>query len=77
LSVVADQFDYAAMLDVALSEARKGLAEGGIPIGAAIFDVRGQLWELVTTVAFSRETPRCTVKPTRFATRDADAAIAT
>ena len=35
--------DYAALLAVALAEARKGLAEGGIPIGAAIFDVRGQL----------------------------------
>ena len=35
--------DYAAMLDVALAEARKGLAEGGIPIGAAIFDAGGQL----------------------------------
>jgi creatinine deaminase len=35
--------DYAAMLAVALAEARKGLVEGGIPIGAAIFDVRGQL----------------------------------
>jgi creatinine deaminase len=31
------------MLAVALAEARKGLAEGGIPIGAAIFDARGQL----------------------------------
>jgi cytosine/creatinine deaminase len=30
--------DYAAMLAVALQEARNGLAEGGIPIGAAIFD---------------------------------------
>ncbi len=37
------QLDYAAMLAVALAEARKGLAEGGIPIGAAIFDARGQL----------------------------------
>jgi cytosine/creatinine deaminase len=35
--------DYAAMLDVALAEARKGLAEGGIPIGAAIFDAHGRL----------------------------------
>src|SRR6478672_2452431 len=35
--------DYAAMLAVALAEARKGLAEGGIPIGAAIFDARGQM----------------------------------
>ena len=31
------------MLAVALEEARKGLAEGGIPIGAAIFDVSGKL----------------------------------
>ena len=31
------------MLSVALAEARKGLTEGGIPIGAAIFDAQGQL----------------------------------
>jgi cytosine deaminase len=37
------ELNYAAMLDVALAEARKGLAEGGIPIGAAIFNDRGQL----------------------------------
>jgi creatinine deaminase len=30
--------DYPALLAVALQEARTGLAEGGIPIGAAIFD---------------------------------------
>jgi creatinine deaminase len=35
--------DYAAMLATALAEARKGLAEGGIPIGAAIFDTHGKL----------------------------------
>jgi creatinine deaminase len=35
--------DYAAMLEVAIAEARKGLAEGGIPIGAAIFDANGKL----------------------------------
>lgn len=35
--------DYAAMLAVAVEEARKGLAEGGIPIGAAIFDASGNL----------------------------------
>jgi len=35
--------DYPAMLVVALAEAHKGLAEGGIPIGAAIFDVDGKL----------------------------------
>ncbi len=37
------ELDYAAMLAVALTEARKGLAEGGIPIGAAIFDSAGKL----------------------------------
>jgi creatinine deaminase len=37
------EFDHAAMLVVALAEARKGLAEGGIPIGAAIFDADGGL----------------------------------
>ena len=35
--------DYSALLSVALSEARKSLAEGGIPIGAAIFDGNGKL----------------------------------
>ena len=35
--------DHTAMLAVAIAEARKGLAEGGIPIGAAIFDESGTL----------------------------------
>src|ERR1700723_1243914 len=35
--------DYSAMLEVAIAEARKGLAEGGIPIGAAIFDGKGKV----------------------------------
>jgi cytosine/creatinine deaminase len=35
--------NYRAMLDVALEEARLGLAEGGIPIGAALFDRQGTL----------------------------------
>ncbi len=34
--------DYSAMLEVALQEARTGLAEGGIPIGAAIFRPTGE-----------------------------------
>jgi cytosine/creatinine deaminase len=37
------KLDHAAMLAVALAEARNGLTEGGIPIGAAIFDVEGRL----------------------------------
>src|SRR6202171_6471235 len=35
--------EYSGILSVAVAEARKGLAEGGIPIGAAIFDPSGQL----------------------------------
>jgi creatinine deaminase len=35
--------DLESMLQVASEEARKGLAEGGIPIGAAIFDDAGKL----------------------------------
>ena len=35
--------DCSAMLDVAKAEARKGMAEGGIPIGAAVFDESGKL----------------------------------
>src|SRR5918997_7152337 len=40
---MAPQPDYELMLDVALEEARQGLAEGGIPIGAAVFDQQGNL----------------------------------
>ena len=35
--------DYHALLQVALAEARQGLAEGGIPIGAALFNRQGAL----------------------------------
>lgn len=35
--------DYAAMLEIALDEARIGLSEGGVPIGAALFDGEGKL----------------------------------
>jgi cytosine/creatinine deaminase len=37
------KLDYAAMLQVAIQEARQGLEEGGIPIGAAIFDKDGRI----------------------------------
>jgi creatinine deaminase len=40
---VIETLDHWAMLKVALEEARKGLGEGGIPIGAAIFDEHGKL----------------------------------
>ncbi|PYO01271.1 MAG: tRNA-specific adenosine deaminase [Candidatus Rokuibacteriota bacterium] len=35
--------DPHAMLQVAIAEARQGLAEGGIPIGGALFDAQGRL----------------------------------
>jgi len=35
--------DFEQMLRIAIDEARQGLAEGGIPIGAAIFDSQGSL----------------------------------
>jgi len=35
--------DYAPLLAAALEEARRGLAEGGIPVGAALFDRSGKL----------------------------------
>jgi cytosine deaminase len=37
------ELDYQAMLQVAIEEAKQGLAEGGIPIGAALFDTTGKL----------------------------------
>jgi creatinine deaminase len=35
--------DYDAMLEIAIAEARRGLDEGGIPIGAALFHNDGRL----------------------------------
>jgi len=35
--------DYAAMLETAIEEARIGVSEGGIPIGAALYGRNGQL----------------------------------
>ena len=35
--------DYDEMLKVAIEQAREGLAEGGIPIGAALFTRQGEL----------------------------------
>ncbi|HEY2547765.1 MAG TPA: nucleoside deaminase [Candidatus Acidoferrum sp.] len=34
---------YLTLLETAMEEARRGLAEGGIPIGAALFDSDGEL----------------------------------
>jgi cytosine/creatinine deaminase len=40
---MAEKLDFKMMLDVAIEQARAGLKEGGIPIGAAIFDQGGRL----------------------------------
>src|SRR5580704_2654972 len=40
---MTSESDYANMLAVALQEARTGMAEGGIPIGAALFHRSGRL----------------------------------
>jgi cytosine deaminase len=37
------ELDYPALLKIAVEEARQGLSEGGIPIGAALFDGDGRL----------------------------------
>jgi creatinine deaminase len=41
--MLSANLDHHALLAVAISEARKGLQESGIPIGAAIFDSTGKL----------------------------------
>lgn len=41
--VKMDRESYRRLLKVAVEEARAGLAEGGIPIGAALFDREGKL----------------------------------
>lgn len=40
---MSEALDYRAMLATAIEEGRTGLAEGGIPIGAALFDKEGNL----------------------------------
>jgi cytosine deaminase len=42
-SLMVADINYNRMLDVAIDEAEQGLAEGGIPIGAALFDRNGVL----------------------------------
>src|ERR1700677_1349201 len=38
-----DQANYNTMLQVALEEARIGVSEGGVPVGAALFTAKGEL----------------------------------
>ena len=41
--MTGNRANFEQMLAVAIDEAREGLAEGGIPIGAALFDGQGTL----------------------------------
>lgn len=41
--IMNESLDHKAMLAIAIEEAKQGLAEGGIPIGAALFDREGRL----------------------------------
>jgi cytosine/creatinine deaminase len=43
MNIIVPSTDYGAMLEVAIAEARRGLDEGGIPIGAALFGGNGRL----------------------------------
>jgi cytosine/creatinine deaminase len=38
-----ERSNYLTLLETAIAEARRGLAEGGIPIGAALFDSAGKV----------------------------------
>jgi cytosine/creatinine deaminase len=40
---MSEQSTYRMMLGVAVAEARLGLSEGGVPVGAALFDGNGAL----------------------------------
>lgn len=35
--------NYKSLLAIALEEAKQGLAEGGVPVGAALFDAQGKV----------------------------------
>jgi len=57
--------DPAAMLQVAYQEARKGLAEGGVPIGAALFSADGVLLGSGHNRRVQHDDRRCMPRPTR------------
>jgi len=63
------------MLTVALAEARTGLAEGGIPIGAAIFDASGRLVSVGRNRRVQNGDPPCMEKQTPSAMQGASAVI--
>ena len=71
--MVKDSGAVERMLAVAIEEARPGLAEGGIPIGAALFAATGGCSAAGTTAACRRAIRRSTARPTPSARRAASA----
>ena len=66
------------MLAVAIEEARIGLGEGGVPVGAALFTREGELCSAGAAIAACRRAiPAFTAKRTLFAAQAASRAIAT
>jgi cytosine/creatinine deaminase len=41
--MMPESLDYHALLRIAIEEARQGLSEGGVPVGAALFDAEGNV----------------------------------
>ena len=74
---MGDEEQYQRMLDVALEEARMGRAEGGIPIGAALFRKTGELMSRGATGGSSKATPAFMARRMHFAWPDGRGAIVT
>ena len=72
---VTDAGLYERMLEVAIDEARIGLSEGGIPIGAALFTKEGKLVSPGTIGACSITIRACMARRMRFGPRGAAAQL--
>ena len=68
---------YLAMLKIAVDEARAGLSEGGIPIGAALFDGEGKLLGRGHNRRVQEGDPSAHGRPTPFEKRAVREVIAT
>lgn len=71
-----EHLHYYAMFEVALEEAHRGRAEGGVPIGAALFNSKGTLLAKAAIDEYKKVTLRCMPRLMRFGKPDASEAIA-
>jgi len=69
--------DYQQLLRVAIDEAKLGLAEGGIPIGACLADSQGRILGRGHNRRVQQQDRRSTARLTPSAKRAGNAAIAT